>query len=76
MLNLKTVDGVMLEIYERIISNKPFDTNLKLYSKEQIESVIKFFEKKEDYEKCQLLHNFIKNRFNHNLGYEPYFNKL
>lgn len=69
MIRLKTIDSVMFEIHQRIISNKPFDKDLKPYSKEKIENVIRFFEEKEDYEKCHDLSIYIKNRFNHEVEY-------
>jgi hypothetical protein len=33
MIQLKTLDTAMVEIYQRILENKPFDKNLKPYSK-------------------------------------------
>lgn len=66
MIKLKTLDSVMIEVYDRIIVNKPFDKNLKPYTKESLEKTLKFFERKEDYEKCQVIFNFINKRFSHN----------
>lgn len=65
MIRLKSVESTMNEIYQRVVQNKPFDKNLKIYSKEKIEEVLSFFEKIEDYEKCHKLKLFIKERFNH-----------
>jgi hypothetical protein len=55
----------MNEVYDRVSKNKPFDDKLKPYTKSQIKKVLKHFEDKEDYEKCQVLSDFINERFNH-----------
>jgi|LakMenEpi03Aug12_release.lakeMendotaPanAssembly.Ray.scaffolds.fasta_scaffold3400256_2 hypothetical protein len=67
MIRIKTVDSVMCEIYQRIVNKKPFDKNLKPYSKEKIEKVIEYFENKEDYEKCHELSSYIN--LNHEIEY-------
>jgi len=64
-IRLKTVNSYMYEIYERISQNKPYDVNLKTYSDTQVKEVLKFFEEKEDFEKCQVISNFLNKRFNH-----------
>ena len=56
------------EIYERILSNKPFDKKLRPYTKLEFQETLKFLEDKEDYEKCQLLLSLIKKRFDHLLS--------
>lgn len=53
----------MLEVYDRITLNKPFDKKLKPYSKEKVIMALDFFERKEDYEKCKVIYDFINNRF-------------
>jgi len=63
MIRLKTLDSVMIEVYNRINLNKPFDKKLKPYSKEKLKMTLDFFEGKEDYEKCKVIHDFIKKRF-------------
>lgn len=63
MIKLRTLDSVMLEVYDRITLNKPFDKKLKPYSKEKIKMALDFFERKEDYEKCKVIYDFINNRF-------------
>jgi hypothetical protein len=55
----------MEETYRRISENKPFDTNLKTYKKSKIKEVLEYFENREDYEKCQVISNFLNKRFNH-----------
>jgi hypothetical protein len=64
-IKLRTLDSLSHEIYERISQDKPYDKKLKIYSKEEIEFILSYFEKKEDYEKCNIIHTFMKNRFNH-----------
>lgn len=64
-LNLRTLDSLANEIYERIAQDKPYDKKLKIYSKDEIEFILSYFEKREDYEKCNIIHTFMKNRFNH-----------
>lgn len=66
---LKTLNSFMIEIYNRISKDKPFDDKLKPYKKSQIEEVLEYFEDREDYEKCQIISDFIKKRFNHVTNY-------
>ena len=65
MIKLRTKDSVMKEIFERISENKPFDKNLKPYKESLIRDTLSHFEDKEDYEKCQVISDFINQRFNH-----------
>ena len=44
---LKTLNSFMIEIYNRISKDKPFDDKLKPYKKSQIEEVLEYFEKEE-----------------------------
>ena len=57
------------EIYESISKGKPFNRNLKLFTKIEVESAIRQFISSEEYEKCSVLKKFIDKRFNHELGY-------
>jgi hypothetical protein len=68
-LKLKTLNSFMNEVYDRICQNKPFDINLKPYKESQIKEVLEYFEEREDYEKCQILSDFINERFNHITNY-------
>lgn len=70
LFRLKTQDYAMCEMFERIKQNKPFDKNLKPYKKELIEKIINYFIVTEEYEKCELLNNFLKTRFNHEISYK------
>lgn len=65
MIKLKTKDSYLKEIYQRISENKPFDKNLKPYKESLIRDTLLYFEEKEDYEKCQVISDFINKRFNH-----------
>jgi protein-arginine kinase activator protein McsA len=57
------------EIYQSIIENKPFDKNLRPYSKIEMESVLNQFIESEEYEKCSIIRDFINRRFEHNSGF-------
>lgn len=68
-LKLRTLNSLMNEIYERVSQNKPFDSNLRPYKESQIKDVLDYFEEREDYEKCQVLSDFLNLRFNHVTNY-------
>ncbi len=70
MYRLKSVEASMIEICERILQNKPFHKNLKPYTLVEIKNTLNYFEKKEDYEKCLILHSFMQNNFNHGVDYK------
>ena len=59
MIKLTTKDSLMREIYQ----------NLKPYKENLLTMVLNHFEEKEDYEKCQILSDFINERFNHVKNY-------
>lgn len=69
LLKLKYLSSFMNEVYDRVSKNKPFDSKLKPYKESLIKDVLNYFEEKEDYEKCQILSDFINKRFNHNINY-------
>lgn len=58
------------DIYERVLENKPYHHNLKLYTKRDIEICIEYFLEDEEYEKCQFLSNWLKTRFNHEFNWK------
>ena len=66
---LRTLNSFMNEIYIRISQDKPFDDKLKPYKESQIKEVLEYFEDREDYEKCQIISDFINKRFNHVTNY-------
>lgn len=67
---VKPANFLMEETLERIKSNKHFDRNLIPYKEKFLIKTLKFFEEKEEFEKCKIIHNFIKIRFNHEVGYK------
>lgn len=69
LLKLRSVDSVMYELYHRIESNKSYDINLNIISKNKIESLLNFLEDKNEFEKCNVILNFLKSRFNHDENY-------
>jgi len=64
-LSLKSYDYLMNSTFERIKVGKFFNENFEAYSKDFINKIMKYFENREEYEKCQILVNFIEKRFNH-----------
>jgi hypothetical protein len=65
LYSLRTQHSVMCEVFNRISQNKPFDKKLRPYNKKLIEETINYFISLEEYEKCELLNGFLKERFNH-----------
>ena len=66
---IRSNEFIMKETYNRIESNKCFDIKLKPYKKDFLEKVLLYFEEKEEFEKCVVINNFIKQGFNHKLNY-------
>jgi hypothetical protein len=54
-LTLKSYEYLMIETFKRIEDNKNYDVNFKPYSKELLENLLRFFEEREEYEKCEML---------------------
>ena len=69
-LTLKSYEYLMIETFKRIKENKHYDVNFKPYNKELLNNLLRFFEEREEYEKCQLIHEFIESRYNHELNYK------
>ena len=68
-LNIHSYDYLMNNSFDRIKDGKVYDNKLKTYSLDFIKELISFFEKKEEFEKCQLLIKFIE-RFDHDKNYK------
>ena len=68
-LVLRSYDYIMNDAFERIQSGKNFDVNFKPYSEEFVRKIVKYFEDREEFEKCKTLIDFINIRFNHNINY-------
>lgn len=60
---------LMNSSYERINLGKFYDLNFKPYDKDFVEKMIYYFEEIEEYEKCKILLDFSKERFNHEKNY-------
>ena len=57
-------------VFDRVKSGTPYDRKLKLYSEKYLIKVVKKLEEEEEYEKCSILSEYIKERFNHELNYK------
>jgi hypothetical protein len=57
-------------VFNRVNTGMPYDRKLKLYSKNYLKKVVTYLEEEEEYEKCSLLIEYIKIRFNHELNYK------
>ena len=57
-------------VFNRVKSGTPYDRKLKLYSEKYLIKVVKKLEEEEEYEKCSILSEYIKERFNHELNYK------
>ena len=57
-------------VFNRVKSGTPYDIKLKLYSEKYLIKVVKKLEEEEEYEKCSILSEYIKERFNHELNYK------
>lgn len=61
MYTIKSHDTRINTAFERISDGKLLDDELKPYTRQFIEEIIKYFETREDYEKCQTLKDVIGN---------------
>ena len=71
-LTLHSYDYLMNIDFKRIKENKLYDLGLRPYTQETLKKMIKYFETREEYEKCEILLNFQKKRFNHEENYHMY----
>jgi hypothetical protein len=62
-LRLVPVKSLMDNSLKRIKDGYHFDSNLKPYRRDFLDSMIDFFLKEERYEDCAFLRDFIKKRF-------------
>lgn len=58
-----------LEVFDRCMSNKPYTTDFKIYSKKYLQKVVKELGEIDEFEKCIELVKFIEKRFNHKINY-------
>ena len=68
-LTLKSYEYLMIETFKRIEENKHYDLDFKPYTEKFLKKTMKHFENKEEYEKCKVIHDFISNRFSHELNF-------
>jgi len=61
---------LMNNTFERISLGKYYDSNLKPYDKDFIDRIIFYFEGIEEFEKCKILLDFSKERFDHEKNYQ------
>ena len=68
MYSIKSNDTRINTAYGRIAKGWPFDERLVPYSVSFMKQIIKYFEEKEDFEKCQKVLDVIE-RNDHEKGY-------
>jgi|694.fasta_scaffold84002_3 hypothetical protein len=71
MKQLKSYDKLLNESFVRIQSGKLYDDKLKPYDESFIWEMIYFFQRKEEYEKCQTLKKSLEN-FDHEKNYKKW----
>lgn len=57
-------------LYNRITSGIYYDSTLTPFSKKIYLSLIKFYEKSEEFEKCEVVNKIYKKRYNHKENYK------
>jgi hypothetical protein len=60
---------LMNSTYDRINKGKYYDISFKPYTIDFIEKIMYYFEEREEYEKCKVLLDFSKERFDHEKNY-------
>ena len=60
---------LMNSSYDRINQGKCYDISFKPYTIDFIDKLILYFEEREEYEKCKILFDFSKERFDHEKNY-------
>ena len=60
---------LMNSTYDRINKGKYYDISFKPYTIDFIEKIMYYFEEREEYEKCKILLDFSKERFDHEKNY-------
>jgi hypothetical protein len=57
-------------VFERITNGILYNRNLKVYTKDYLQGIVRELEQQEQFEKCVILNNFISKRFSHELNYK------
>jgi hypothetical protein len=68
-VKLRSLESKMNEIFDRLSENKMYDLDLKPYTQDLLNQTLKFYEEKEDYEKCLIILEKSSKRFNHSSNY-------
>lgn len=58
------------KVFERITNGLLYNRNLKVYTKNYLQVIVRELEEQEMFEKCVKLNDFISKRFNHELNYK------
>lgn len=67
---LKKIKMRAENVFERITNGILYNRNLKVYTKDYLEGIVRELEQQEQFEKCIKLNEFISKRFNHELNYK------
>ena len=67
---LKKIKMRAENVFERITNGILYNRNLKVYTKDYLQEIVKELEEQEMFEKCIKLNEFINKRFNHELNYK------
>lgn len=70
VLVLKKIKMRAENVFERITNGILYNHNLKVYTKNYLQGIVKELEEQEQFEKCIKLNEFINKRFNHKLNYK------
>lgn len=68
-ITLKSYDYLMNSDFERIKIGKRHDMNFNLYQREYIDSLLDYFKGKQEFDKCQIIKEYIDKIYNHERSY-------
>lgn len=66
---LKSYSYLVESSYERIATGKSYDVSFKPYEHKFVKKMVEYYEEREEYEKCQVLMDFMTDRFDHEKNY-------
>lgn len=69
---LKSYDKLINDSYDRIIKGFFFDKNFKPYTEDFFDKMIQYYSDLEEYEKCSIVLDIKKLRFDHNLNWHSF----
>ena len=67
---LKKIKMRAENVFERITNGILYNRNLKVYTKDYLQGIVRELEQQEQFEKCIKLNEFISKRFSHELNYK------